>query len=112
MSFYHTFVDLCESHGVSPTQAAIDAGLSRSAPTKWKQCPWIEPSGDTLRRVSKYFGVSIGYLTGTELDKLDLDGFPDVRLIARAGRKLSPEQRDNLLRYMRFMFPEAFEDET
>ena len=111
MSFYDTFVSLCESHGVSPTQAAIDAGLSRSAPTKWKREPYISPSGDTLRRVAKYFGVSVGYLTGTEVDNPDLDGYPDIRMIARAGKKMTQEQRENLLRYARFMFPEAFEGE-
>lgn len=36
---------------------------------------------------------------------------PDIRMIARAGRKMTPEQAENLRKYAEFMFPEAFEDD-
>lgn len=112
MSFYKTFVGLCRDRGIAPTQAAIECGLSRSAPTKWKNEPYLVPSGETLQLVSNYFGVSVGYLTGTEVDNPDLDGFPDIRMIARAGKRMTAEQRELLLRYAQFMFPEAFEGES
>jgi hypothetical protein len=41
----------------------------------------------------------------------DYGSMPDVQLIARAGEKMTPEQRQNLLRYIRYKFPEAFDDQ-
>lgn len=35
---------------------------------------------------------------------------PDIRMIARAGKKMTPEQAENLRKYAEFMFPEAFND--
>ena len=37
---------------------------------------------------------------------------PDIRMIARAGRKMTPEQAENLRKYAEFMFPEAFKDDN
>ena len=36
---------------------------------------------------------------------------PDIRMIARAGRKMTPEQAENVRKYAEFMFPEAFKDD-
>ncbi len=37
---------------------------------------------------------------------------PDIRQIARAGKKMSPEQAENLRKYAQFMFPEAFSNDN
>ncbi|MBP0985143.1 MAG: hypothetical protein J6A19_15610 [Oscillospiraceae bacterium] len=36
---------------------------------------------------------------------------PDIRMIARAGQKMTPEQAENLRKYAQFMFPEAFKND-
>lgn len=36
---------------------------------------------------------------------------PDIRMIARAGKKMTPEQAENLRKYAQYMFPEAFKDD-
>lgn len=36
---------------------------------------------------------------------------PDIRMIARAGKKMTPEQAEILRKYAEFMFPEAFKDD-
>jgi transcriptional regulator with XRE-family HTH domain len=110
MSFYAKFRELCEKKGVTQTTAALAVGLSRSAPTKWALHD-ANPTLYTLERLAEYFGVSVGVLTDTEQDDSDLNGFPEIRMIARAGKKMTPEARQNLLKYARFMFPEAFEDQ-
>ena len=46
--FYDRFVMLCESRGVSPSRAAIDAGLSKSTVTKWKRFPDAQPTGNVI----------------------------------------------------------------
>lgn len=64
--FYDRFVMLCESRGVSPSRAAVDAGLSKSTVTKWKRCPDSRPTGNVIDKLTKYFGVSVAELLGEE----------------------------------------------
>lgn len=63
--FYDLFCKLCEDKGVSVTKATTDIGLSRTIGTKWKKTG-ATPNGETLNKISTYFGVSIDYLLGTE----------------------------------------------
>ena len=37
MDFYNTYVKLCRELGVSPSQCAVDAGLSKASVSRWKQ---------------------------------------------------------------------------
>lgn len=64
--FYERFVALCRSRGVSPSRAAEDAGLSKSAVTKWKNSKHPTPSSKVLEALSKYFGVTVTELLGEE----------------------------------------------
>ena len=64
--FYDRFVYLCKQKGVTPTRAAIDAGISKSLVTKWKTNNVNDPSPDVLRRLSAYFNVPISELLGEE----------------------------------------------
>lgn len=63
--FYDQFVDLCDQKGVSPTFAALDIGLSKATPTKWKKEQSI-PKGETLKKVAAYFGVTESQLLSGE----------------------------------------------
>ena len=64
--FYDRFVMLCESRGVSPSRAAIDAGLSKSTVTKWKRSPDARPTGNVIDKLTRYFGISVAELLGEE----------------------------------------------
>lgn len=110
MSFYDTILQLCKDKGVSISAACLGAGLSKSSATKWKNQPDIIPTGDTLNKLAEYFNVSVGYLTGSETPELDLERFPEILSIARAGTKMPREKRNELLNYARYLFPEAFDD--
>lgn len=67
--FYDRFVQLCEQNGVSPSRAAIEAGLSKSTVTKWKTTPDSEPTGTAIKKLSEYFGISISELLGEDTKK-------------------------------------------
>ena len=110
MSFYETVLRLCEEKGVSISAACNGAGLSRSIATKWKRTPDIIPTGDTVHKLANYFNVPVSYLTGYEPPELDLEPFPEILKIARAGTKMPKEKRSELLNYARYLFPEAFDD--
>ena len=67
--FYDRFVYLCKQRGVSPTRAALDAGISKSLVTKWKTNNVQDPSPDVLRRLAKYFNITVAELLGEENKK-------------------------------------------
>ena len=65
--FYDKFQQLCKAKGVSCHKAALDIGLSNATPTNWKK-RGLTPKGETLSRIAEYFGVTVGYLLGTETE--------------------------------------------
>lgn len=67
--FYDKFVRICKSRGISPSKAAIEAGLSKSTVTKWKTTPDAEPTGAVIKKITEYFGITIAELMGEEKDK-------------------------------------------
>ena len=81
--FYDKFVYLCERKRVTPTRAAIDAGISKSLVTKWKNnCVQI-PSPDVLMKLSAYFGVPVSYLIDDKTKEAPILTEKDRRDIAR-----------------------------
>lgn len=62
MSVFSTnFTNLCNANGLSPTSAAVGAGLSRSAPTTWKKRQ-SDPGAESMLMIADFFGVSVSYL--------------------------------------------------
>ena len=78
--FYDCYTALCKARGISRSRAAQEMGLSNSTVTKWKNTG-ATPSGETLARVSAYFGVPVGELLG--------EAFPSVQE-AEAARRGCP----------------------
>lgn len=113
--FYDIFEELCKKKGISKNKAALEIGLSNATPTKWKK-HGLTPQGETLNKIAAYFGVSTDYLLGSDEKAPTPEGErgiedPDIRMIARAGKKMTPEQRENLRKYAQYMYPEAFKDD-
>lgn len=67
--FYDKFVQLCNARGVSPSRAAVEAGLSKSTVSKWKSTPDAEPTGAAIKKLTQYFGISIAELMGDAVEK-------------------------------------------
>ena len=75
--FYDKFVELCQAKGVRPTVAAVDMGLSKATPSKWKKTK-ATPQTETLTLVANYFGVSVNSLLEVENSnqpEIQLDSF-------------------------------------
>lgn len=64
--FYDRFAYLCKQKGVSLSRAALDAGISKSLVTKWKNNKVAVPSPDIIGKLCKYFGLSVSELLGEE----------------------------------------------
>lgn len=67
--FYDRFVYFCSQKGVSPSRAALDAGVSKSLVTKWKTNKVQDPSPDVARKLARYFNLSVSELLGEEEQK-------------------------------------------
>ena len=64
LSFYDTFIGLCNEKGIAPSRAAEDVGLSRAAPNGWKS--GAMPRDTQLRKLADYFGCTVEDLKGTK----------------------------------------------
>lgn len=64
--FYDRFLELCSEKGVKPTNACVEAGLSRGLAAKWKATKTEKPSADALEKMSAYFEKSIDEILGKE----------------------------------------------
>lgn len=92
--FYDLFCKLCDEKGVSVTKATTDIGLSRTIGTKWKKTG-ATPNGETLNKISAYFGVSIDYLLGTE-DEYGLTT-QDWRILSEKAKALREQGNISVL---------------
>ena len=64
--FYDRFLELCKEKGVKPTNACVEAGLSRGLAAKWKSTGTEKPSADALEKLAAYFKMSIEEILGKE----------------------------------------------
>ena len=103
--FYDRFIQLCARKNVAPTRAALDAGISKSLVTKWKENKSKEPSPEVVRKLADYFGLPAvevlddikkepGTVSDSELSE-------DERTMLEAFRRLSPERREDSLVQLR-----------
>lgn len=62
MTFYENFIRLCNAHGKTPSAAAIEAGIAKSAVNRWKNGGGI--TDPAAVKLADYFGVSLSELKG------------------------------------------------
>lgn len=85
--FYERFVLLCSRKGVAPSRAAIEAGLSKSTVTKWKNDPTARPTGTVIDKLSRYFDVSIADLLGENDEDKPVIRDSDIKFALFGGRE-------------------------
>lgn len=64
--FYDKFMYLCNVKKITPSRAAVDAGISKSLVTKWKTNRTEMPSPEILQKLSAYFNVPVSDLISEE----------------------------------------------
>ena len=65
---------------------------------------------ERLRALASALGLSLSALTPWEEAAPVRDELPEITMIARAGQKMSPERRQDMLRLLQIAFPEEFRD--
>ena len=66
---------------------------------------------ERLRALASALGLSLSALTPWEEAAPVRDELPEITMIARAGQKMSPERRQDMLRLLQIAFPEEFRDD-
>lgn len=103
-SFYDQYISICRSRGVSPSRAAEDAGLSKSAVSKWKREPDTVPSGAVLAKLSAYFGIPTSQLLGEPTETVETLGDEAVKFALFGGREdITPEMYEEVRSFAQFV---------
>lgn len=63
---YDRIIELCESKGITGYRLCKDVGISPNVITELKMDRRDGVSAKTADKIANYFGVSVGYLLGTE----------------------------------------------
>ena len=92
--FSETLVELLKKHNLTPLKLAKEINVPKSIVYEWKNGE-REPSIETMKKLSDYFGVSIEYLTG----RTDMSETAENELIVmfRAARSISQSDHDMLI---------------
>lgn len=110
---------LLAEKGISKRDFYQDCGITSASYSLWNTGK-TTPRMKNLEVIADYLETTTDYLlTGLgEKEKAPTpEGEPkiknpDIRMIARAGCKMTPDQAKNLRKYAEFMFPEAFKDDN
>lgn len=105
--FYDKYVMLCKAHGVSPSKAALDAGISKSLVTKWRTNQVAIPSPEVLRKLSDYFSIPISELMGEEKSPAPAagrDGSEILFALSMGGRQeITEEMYEEVRRFASYI---------
>lgn len=108
---YQRIRELCSENGISVNKLEGILGVGASSIQKWRTT--ISPSVDKILKVATYFDVSVDYLLG----RTDIRGSiselleDDVISFQRARQKMSPQDRERMMKMLKAGFDYAFNEE-
>ena len=108
-SLYNRISALCQSKAISGYRLCKDIGIQPSILTDLKKGRQSGLSAQNAEKIASYFGVSVGYLLGTEAEKTPTpegervidDEF--VYAMSRESPHLSERSKDQLRAMARFL---------
>lgn len=121
MKFGDVLKKLREEKQLTQQELADIFNLSKSNISKYEN-NILEPNLSSLSEFADFFGVSMNFLLGkpekepektTEpiLSKKHINEIdPDLRAIQRAREKMTPEQKDKMMKVLNAAFDDFFED--
>lgn len=123
MDTFDRITALLRQNNMTQADLSRATGISTGLISQWKK-RMQSPSTEKLKLIADHFNVTVDYLLGNEQkgkaapDKDDKTIFLDdtfnenIIMIARAGKKMTNAQAENLRKYAQYMYPEAFEDDN
>lgn len=121
---YERIFELIEENGLTAYRVSKDTGISQASLADWRKGR-SNPKIDKLQKLSEYFGLSIGYLTGEVNERTDTQappkqqGYyvdketaefaeylrtrPNARLLFSAAKDISKEDMEKAVEYIEFL---------
>ncbi len=99
---------------ISYGELARETGIPKSAIQRYATGATEKIPLERLRALSAALGVTLSSLTGWpegEARPAAREELPEITMIARAGQKMTPERRQDMLRLLKIAFPEEFRDD-
>lgn len=112
---YERFVQLLQENNVTPYRVSKETGVKQTTLSDWKTGR-ATPKTATLQKIADYFKVSLDWLTGNSEyrnieDYSNNEEMPEEMVILnRAAKKMTPEQRKQLLDVAKAIFKGEFDD--
>ena len=98
----------------SQKQVALILGVKPPQISKWESGAG-SPSRENCIKLAKLYNVSVDYLLGVDEEESDPWPWPEedetIRLFARGMSRMTPENREKLLKVARMMFEEDFDEQ-
>lgn len=81
-TLYENIISLCQDRGIKGGKMCTDLGISKGLLTDLKMGRRSGISAKTADKIASYFGVSVGYLLGTEQEKklVNMEHLKELRL--------------------------------
>ncbi len=101
--------------GLTLDEVARIVNVSGATISRWESGDIENMRRDKIALLAKALQVSPSFIMEWDEDDLSKEiniSNPDIRMIARAGKKMTPEQAKSLRRYAQYMFPEVFDDNS
>ena len=105
-SLYERITNLCKEKGVAPSRMCLDLGISKSTMSEMNAGRRQGVSTATAQKIADYFGVTVGYLLGTETpetkkspDELKLTEGEEI--LINLFRQVPANQQDLVLQMIR-----------
>lgn len=103
------------ARGMTLEELGQKVGVGKSTVRKWETGAIANMRRDKIAKLADALGTTIDDILGLESPPQTVSqeegDFPEVRMIARAGKKMTPERKADMIRMLKMMFPEEFGDE-
>lgn len=102
MNLYEKIKSLCDKEDITIAQLERETGISNGSIKRWVKS---SPSVDNLKKVAKFFNVSVGFLVDDDEDDLsNLEETQEIRIMHRAAEKMTDEERKKALKVFEAFF--------
>lgn len=94
--------------GITMKELGQMVGVSESAVGNWEN-EKRRPSYEHLLKMSEALDCTVNDLLGYSQQEEPAEYMPEITMIARAGAKMTPEKRADMLKILKTIYPEEFE---
>jgi len=97
-----------QEKGLSQRELAKDTKVSHSTISRIEKDDGISPDNATLKALATRLGLDYNYLLALNNS---IDDEPEIRVIQRAAKKMTDEEKDRMLQILKLSFKDLFEED-